>query len=192
MDAWQRYLDLATGLTDVTRRGAEAVVRTLVKQGELAADRAERAVDDLLRRSEANRKLVAALVKAETERAVSRLGLASQAEVDRLREEVAALRAQVRAGAAAPAKETSAAARRAGAVRGTSTARRRKATATAASAEPAEPPAASETAREQTAEKQTAEKAAGGSRPRGRTTTAAAADSGETPSPTSTPSGEEQ
>lgn len=191
MDAWQRYLDLATGLTDVTRKGAEAVVRALVKQGEVAADRAERAVDELLQRSEANRKVVAALVRAETERAVGRLGLASQAEVDRLREEVAALRAQVRAGTAPPAKK-SAAARRAGAVRGTSTVRRREAGA-AGDDTPAAPAkkqtAKKQTAKKQTAKKQTAQKQSGAKgrarTPSGRTATAAAADAGETPSPTS-------
>lgn len=181
MDAWQRYLDLATGLTDVTRKGAEAVVRALVKQGEVAADRAERAVDELLQRSEANRKVVAALVRAETERAVGRLGLASQAEVDRLREEVAALRAQVRAGTAPPAKK-SAAARRAGAVRGTSTVRRRE--AGAAGDDTTAAPAKKQTAKKQTAKKQSDAKGRART-PSGRTATAAAADAGETPSPTS-------
>jgi polyhydroxyalkanoate synthesis regulator phasin len=79
--AWQR-------VASVTGRGAESVVRTLVKQGEVAADRAERAIEDLLGFSEANRRAVVTLVRSETERAVARLGLVRQAEVDALRARV--------------------------------------------------------------------------------------------------------
>lgn len=89
--AWQRYLDTASGLTALTRQGAERVVRGLVKQGEVAADQLERSVDELLRRSEHNRKAIADLVKVETEKAVGRLGLAQQREVDELRRRLASL-----------------------------------------------------------------------------------------------------
>lgn len=88
---WQKYLDLATGFTDVTRRSAEGVVRGLVKQGEVAADATERAVDELLQRSEQNRRLIVELVRAETQRAVSALGLASQSEIEALQAKVARL-----------------------------------------------------------------------------------------------------
>lgn len=85
---WQRYLDLANGLTRVTQRSAETVVKNLVKQGEVAADRAERTVDDLLRSSESNRKAVAAMVKSETERAIGALGLVTQRDLDKLQRKV--------------------------------------------------------------------------------------------------------
>lgn len=91
-ETWQRYLELATGVTRVTRDRAEAVVRSLVKQGEVAADRAERAVDDLLSRSESNRTGLLEMVRAETERAVAALGLAPRSAVDELAAEVARLR----------------------------------------------------------------------------------------------------
>lgn len=86
--AWQRYLETATELTAVTRRRAEAVVRSLVKQGEVAADRAERSVEDLLARSERNRRVVSELVTREVERTVDRLGLVHREELDRLTERV--------------------------------------------------------------------------------------------------------
>jgi hypothetical protein len=35
---WQKYVESASGLTEVTRRRAEQIVRSLVKQGEIAAD----------------------------------------------------------------------------------------------------------------------------------------------------------
>lgn len=97
-NAWQRYLHLASGATQVTRQRAEQVVRTLVKRGEIAAERTEKAVDDLLKRSEQNRKTLAAVVRTETEKAVARLGLASQRDVDRLERKVERLE---RAGSAA-------------------------------------------------------------------------------------------
>ena len=90
----QRSLDGLAGITAVTRRSAEAIVRTLVQRGEVAADRAERAVDDLLARSERNRALVAELVHQETERVVDRLGLARQEDVDALAARVERLEAE--------------------------------------------------------------------------------------------------
>jgi hypothetical protein len=62
--AWQRYLEAASGLTETTQHRAEQVVKSLVRQGELAAERAEKAVDDLLKRSEQNRKAFSAIVRA--------------------------------------------------------------------------------------------------------------------------------
>jgi polyhydroxyalkanoate synthesis regulator phasin len=105
--AWQRYLEAASGLTDMTQQRAERVVKTLVKQGELAAERAEKAVDDLLKRSEQNRKVMSALVRNETEKAVARLGLARQRDLDRLERQIAQLEQKV-AAAGQAAKKASA------------------------------------------------------------------------------------
>lgn len=93
-NAWQRYLEVAGSMTETTRKRAESVVRALVKQGEIASDRAEKAVDDLLSRSEANRKAVTSIVRTETEKAVGRLGLARQSDVDRLARRVEKLEQQ--------------------------------------------------------------------------------------------------
>lgn len=100
-NAWQRYAESATGLTQVTRQRAENIIKGLVKQGEVAADRAEKAIDDLMNRSERNRKALATLVRSETERAVERLGLARQRDVDQLRSKVEKLEAEVRRGSTA-------------------------------------------------------------------------------------------
>jgi polyhydroxyalkanoate synthesis regulator phasin len=90
-NAWHKYLEAASGLTEVTQRRAEQLVKGLVKQGEVAAERAEKVVDDLLKRSQQNRKTIAGLVKTETERAVERIGLARQADVQRLERKIAEL-----------------------------------------------------------------------------------------------------
>lgn len=86
--AWQRYLEIASGLTNVTRKKAEAAVKGLVKRGEIAAERTEKAVDDLLTRSEQNRKVLSDLVSQETERNVKRLGLATKKDLERLERKV--------------------------------------------------------------------------------------------------------
>lgn len=100
-NAWDRYLQAASGLTEVTRKKAEQVVRTLVRQGEIAAERAEKTIDELLKRSEQNRKAIGSLVRAETERTVARLGLARQRDVERLERRLAEV--EKKAGGAAKA-----------------------------------------------------------------------------------------
>jgi len=82
-------------VAQVTLGGAEAVVRTLVRQGEVAADRAEQVLDDLLGRSENNREAITALVTGEIDRAVGRLGLVRAQDLDGLRERVAELEARI-------------------------------------------------------------------------------------------------
>lgn len=115
--AWQKYAEMAVGLTDLTRQRAEQVVRSLVKQGEVAADLTEKTVDELLRRSEQNRRALTTLVRSETEKAVGRLGLAPRKEVERLENQVRRLERQLAdargggssASTGTPAKKTSAA-----------------------------------------------------------------------------------
>ena len=50
MTPWEKYIETAASVTEVTRKRAEAIVKNLVKQGEVAADRAEKTVDELLKR----------------------------------------------------------------------------------------------------------------------------------------------
>ena len=85
------YVQLASGLTDVTRERALAAARTLVAQGEAGVGavvpdsmrvQVASVTDDLIATSRANRKLLVGLVRAEVERTVSRLGLVSAAELN--------------------------------------------------------------------------------------------------------------
>jgi len=91
IDGVKAYVQLASGLTDVTRERALAAARTLVAQGEAGvgavvpdARRVQVAsvTDDLIATSKANRDLLLGLVRAEVERVVSRLGLVSAAELN--------------------------------------------------------------------------------------------------------------
>lgn len=88
LDGLRGYLQLATGLTDVTRERARAAARSLLTQGESVVPTTVRhqvstLAEDLLATSKANRELLAGLVRAEVDRSVARLGLVSAEEVER-------------------------------------------------------------------------------------------------------------
>ena len=90
--AVQRYVEAATGLTNITKARAEKIVRQLVKQGEAAADQATDLVDELLDRQRQNREALAQVVRTETQRAIKAMGLATTDEVDRLKKQVTDLK----------------------------------------------------------------------------------------------------
>ncbi len=90
LDGLRGYLQLANGLTDVTRARAQAAAKALVAQGEASVGavvpppvRAQvgALTEDLLATSKANRDLLKGLVQAEVERSVARLGLVSAQEL---------------------------------------------------------------------------------------------------------------
>jgi hypothetical protein len=90
IDGLRAYVQLASGLTDVTRERALAAARVLVAQGEAGVGavlpdtmraQVSNLTDDLVATSKANRDLLVGLVRAEVERSVSRLGLVSAAEL---------------------------------------------------------------------------------------------------------------
>ena len=90
LDGLRGYIQLASGLTDVTRDRARAVVKSVLAQGEAGVGvvvptpvrtQVGALTDDLLATSRANRDLLLNLVRAEVERSVARLGLVSQQEL---------------------------------------------------------------------------------------------------------------
>ena len=90
LDGLRGYIQLASGLTDVTRDRARAVVKSVLAQGEAGVGvvvptpvrtQVGALTDDLLATSRANRDLLLNLVRAEVERSVSRLGLVSGQEL---------------------------------------------------------------------------------------------------------------
>jgi hypothetical protein len=173
LDGLRGYLELANGLTDVTRDRARAAARSLVAQGEASVGAVLPAplkaqvgslTEDLIATSKANRALLIGLVGTEVERATARLGLAMAGELDsakrlgqRLEQRVADLERQVREALAGPAPIASpaapgTAARKAGVKKTTA----RKSTARKATAK--KPPAKKATAKKSTAKKSTAKK----------------------------------
>ena len=84
LDGLRGYLQLATGLTDVTRERALAAAKALAAQGEASVGvvvpesvrtQVSALADDLVATSKANRDLLVSLVRVEVERSVARLGL---------------------------------------------------------------------------------------------------------------------
>ena len=90
LDGLRGYIQLASGLTDVTRDRARAVVKSVLAQGEAGVGvvvptpvrtQVGALTDDLLATSRANRDLLLNLVRGEVERSVARLGLVSGQEL---------------------------------------------------------------------------------------------------------------
>jgi polyhydroxyalkanoate synthesis regulator phasin len=91
LDGLRGYLQLANGLTDVTRERARAAARALVAQGEARVGavvptsvqaQVSSLTEDLMATSKANRHLLVNLVRGEVERSVARMGLVSTKEME--------------------------------------------------------------------------------------------------------------
>jgi BMFP domain-containing protein YqiC len=146
LDGLRGYLQLASGLTDVTRERARAAARSVVAQGGQGVDavvpeqvkaQVSTLTEDLLAASKANRDLLMHLVRGEVERQVARLGLVSRAELDAERRRADRLEAKVRelemkVPAAKRTATKKSAAKKSAATKATAT----KATATKAAAPP--------------------------------------------------------
>jgi polyhydroxyalkanoate synthesis regulator phasin len=161
LEGLRGYLQLASGLTDVTRDRARSTARALLAQGEAVVPDSMRVqvsaiADEIVATSKANRALMIGLVRAEVERAVSRMGLALSAELEAATARGQALEDRVyelerelrlsRAGSAAPRRSTA-----------------KKSTAKKSTAKKST--AKKSTAKKSTAKKSTAKAAASGSGP---------------------------
>lgn len=98
-DGIQRYVGLASGLTRSTIGLTERMLAQFVRQGEVAAEHAERLLDEVVARSVEGGGALAKLVRAEVVQAVEQVidqtGTARTEDVSALRDEVAGLRADV-------------------------------------------------------------------------------------------------
>ncbi len=129
LDALRGYVQLASGLTEVTVAKAREAVAALLTQGldldnvpdvpgkdsavdaaKVAASQVQGLADELLETSKQNRELLTGLVRTEVDRAAGRLGFVREEElaavrrhVSRLETQLAEIRAEVAAGGAAPA-----------------------------------------------------------------------------------------
>ena len=117
LDALRGYVQIATGLTEVTRKRATAAAKALVTQGNLdevvpesVREQVTAVADELLAQTRANRDLLRTLVRGEVERVVGQLGLVPSEELDRaarradrLAERVQELEEQIAATSPVPA-----------------------------------------------------------------------------------------
>jgi polyhydroxyalkanoate synthesis regulator phasin len=165
LDSVKNYLNLASGVTEVTRQRALAAAKAMVASGEATAEQVSNLADELLVTSRNNRDAMLALVRYEVDRALNRLGLATADEVASLQRRVTSLEGALAtagdAGSRRPAKKSAAKAAAKSAAK--APARKTAAKATAAKAAPAKQTAAKATAAKaparKTAAKATAAKA---------------------------------
>lgn len=93
--ALQRYLEAATGLTNLTAARAEQLARQLVRSGEAAGDQLSELVDDLLERQRRNREALSELIRSEALRVARSMGFVTADELERLRSRIAELEAEL-------------------------------------------------------------------------------------------------
>src|SRR3954464_10035090 len=91
-DLLKKYLDAGLAFTQMTQQRAEAIVKDLVKAGEVQAEQATQRRNELLERSRENTERMFETVRREVRDQVKSLGLATQGDVEALRKEIAALK----------------------------------------------------------------------------------------------------
>ena len=112
------YLQLANGLSEVTKAKAKEIAMELVNQGILLSTKApdikgqvQELADDLLSTSRNNREMLLGLVTSEVDRAVSRMGFVREDELAAVRRHVQRLEneiAELKAATAKPVKAATA------------------------------------------------------------------------------------
>lgn len=90
-DEIRRMALFTSGVVELTRNRAEAIVRDLIKSGDLPGGQATQAVRDLMERSKQNRDEILNLVRSEIRHQVESIGLASKRDIERLERRVARL-----------------------------------------------------------------------------------------------------
>jgi polyhydroxyalkanoate synthesis regulator phasin len=106
-DLLKKYLDAGLAFTQMTQQRAEAIVRDLVKAGEVQAEQATQRRNELIERSRKNTEKMFGQIRREVRDQIRALGLATQDDVKSLRAEIAALKKGT-ASKAAPAKKAAA------------------------------------------------------------------------------------
>jgi polyhydroxyalkanoate synthesis regulator phasin len=101
----KKYLDAGMAFTAITRAQAEALVKDLVKSGEVQTEQAQAAVADLVDRSRKNTEAFLEQVRKEISSSAESLGLATIADVTRLEKLIKAIRP---GSSPAPAKKAAA------------------------------------------------------------------------------------
>src|SRR6056297_3155406 len=113
LEGLRGYVQLATGLTEVTASKAKDAAMSLVNQGLSVPGKTPDVVgsvqdiaDDLVTTSKNNREMLVGLIRTEVDRAVGRMGFVREDELAALRTRLEHLEAQVRADEQAAGKST--------------------------------------------------------------------------------------
>jgi polyhydroxyalkanoate synthesis regulator phasin len=106
----KRYLDAGMAFTSMTQTKAEALVKDLVKTGEVQTEQAQAAISDLLERSRKNTEALFDQIRRDIADSAESLGLATLGDISRLEGLIEAIRPGAAAKPApakkAPAKKT--------------------------------------------------------------------------------------
>ena len=86
----KRYLDAGMAFTQMTQSRAEAIVKDLVKAGEVQAQRGEELVNQLVERSRKNTDRLLEVVRKEVRDQIAGLGLATKDDIARLEKKMSA------------------------------------------------------------------------------------------------------
>ena len=97
MDAVRGYVQLASGLTEVTKQKAQAAAKALLQQtgADALTSKVSDLADEIVATSKSNRQLLQAIVSNEVEGAVARLGFVRAEEVAALTRRVRALEGEL-------------------------------------------------------------------------------------------------
>jgi polyhydroxyalkanoate synthesis regulator phasin len=100
MDALRGYVQLASGLTEVTKQRAQAAAKALLQQtgADALTSKVSELADEIVATSKSNRQLLQAIVANEVEGAVARLGFVRSEEVAALTRRVQALETELAGG----------------------------------------------------------------------------------------------
>ena len=83
-DILKRYLDAGMTFVNMTEQRAEAIVKDLVRAGELQQSRAQKAVDEIVERSRKNTEDLMKVVRREVRSQLGTLGIATKDDIARL------------------------------------------------------------------------------------------------------------
>src|SRR3954464_2209283 len=87
-DMLKRYLDAGAAFPQMTRSGAESIVKDLVKAGDIQQKQAQKQVDDLMERSRKNTEQLLELIRKEIATQLSSLGIATKDDIARLEAQI--------------------------------------------------------------------------------------------------------
>lgn len=83
-DPLRKYVEAGLALTQLTRARAEAIVKDLVKAGELHREQAQDRVEELLDRSRKGTEGLVGLIRKEISRQLSSIGFATKEDLESL------------------------------------------------------------------------------------------------------------
>ncbi|MBX3286059.1 MAG: hypothetical protein KF703_12000 [Actinobacteria bacterium] len=105
----KRYLDAGVAFTSITQAKAEALVKDLVKTGEVQTEQAQAVVADLVDRGRKNTEALLEQVLSEISERADSLGLATRADLSRVEKLIESIRpGATKAAEKAPAKKATA------------------------------------------------------------------------------------